>query len=164
MTPDRMLAALQTPENVAAARDFLSAALRLDALIAVKLARLDMLRDRAQRMGRALDGLPGGSGTGDRVGNAAAELADMEEDVRRDYAALLRRQKRIGAVIRAVPDEIQSAVLEMRYLQGMPFHRIAAALHYDERQIYRFHQRGVGHVAVQLALAPPEEGEDACSA
>ena len=47
---------------------------------------------------------------------------------------------------------VQQAVLEMHYLQGMPFFRAAMALHYEERQIYRLHRAGLKAIAAQLLL------------
>lgn len=152
MTVEEAYAFIRSPQGLAAARDYLSAALRLDAMIALRLSRLDAARARGERVTRALDALAGGGGAGDRVGEAAADLADQEAALLADYHALLKQQKEIGAAIARVPEDRQRMVLEMRYLQGLPFFRIAMTLHYDERQVYRLHERGLRHVAAQIAL------------
>ena len=159
MTHEEALAFSQSAAGQCAARDYLSAALRLDAMIALRLAQLDTLREKAERITRLADAQRG-SGCTDRVGDMAAEIADQEAGLLGEYQALLLRQKAIGAAIRRVPDERQQMVLEMRYLQGLPFARISMTLHYDERQTYRLHERGLRHVAAQLALGEIADGEE----
>ncbi|MBR1583915.1 MAG: hypothetical protein IJ662_00055 [Clostridia bacterium] len=138
MTAEEILAYIQSKEGQNAAREFLSGAQRIDAMVALKLARADQLRARARQL-PALDA------------EAQQALREMEDEILADYNVLLKRQKQIGDAIRRVPEEVSRAVLESRYLQGLPFFRIAMNLNYDERQIYRYHQRGLQHIAGQLA-------------
>lgn len=150
MTPEEIMVYAKSPEGMQAAREYLSAANRLDGMIALRLARLDQIRARGEKITQSLSVLRG-SGYGDKVGEAAAELADQEQALLKDYGELLRRQKEIQEVIRRVPDEQQQMVLEMRYLQNLSFVAIAMRIHCDERQAYRYHSRGLAHVALQLA-------------
>ena len=62
---------------------------QLDAMIAVKLARLDQMKARAARMAPLRPG-------------PEEETAALEADILSDYTALTRRQRDIAAVIRAV--------------------------------------------------------------
>lgn len=151
MTPEETLAFARSPAGEAAARAFLSRALHLDAMISVKLSRLDTLREKARRIRSALTGMPAPTGKKDRVGEDSAEIVDLEEEILRDYHALLNQQEEIGRAVGRVPDPVQKAVLELRYLQALPFFRIAMELHYDERQIYRIHKKALGHIALQIA-------------
>ena len=138
MTPEELWAFAHSPAGEQAARSCLGACLHLDAAIAVKLSRLDALRRQAAKIGGCLPGI-------------CPELDALEEEVLRDYRELTQRQREIADRIRQVPDERHRAVLELRYLQGMPFFRIAMQLHYDERQIYRFHRHGLHRIAALLA-------------
>ncbi len=143
MTAEEQLQYLSSRQAALDAQDYLSQGLRLDARISLKLAQLDVMRDQRKKLCQAL-------------GNAAEELppekelTEREAEVLADYSALLRLQKDIAARVRKVPNPVQQAVLDMRYLQGAPFFRIAMALHYDERQIYRLHREGLRHVAAHL--------------
>ncbi len=139
-----------TPEQRAEAQHFLAQAQRIHAMIGLKLAQLDQLREQGTRMTRALSGLPRGSEKSDPVGETAAKLADLEAALLADYHALLEKQTAIRGLIQALPDPLWQAMMEMRYLQGASFPRIAAKLEYDERQIYRFHKKALAHVAVQM--------------
>jgi len=147
MKPDAAIGRLAPEEGLTRARDFLSSALRLDAMIALKLARMDKLREQAGKM-RAL-------AVWDERNEEARKC--LEDQLLSDYHQLSLRQQRIGEYLARVPDERHRTVLEMRYLQGMPFFRIAMAMHYDERQIYRYHRAGLQHVAVQMALEAKKE-------
>jgi len=151
MTHEEALVYSMSPEGQQAARNYLSAALQIENRIALRLSRLDALRAQGERITQALGGMRG-SGYGDKVGEAAAELADQEAALLKDYRQLLGRQRAIGEVIHQVPDEQAKLVLELRYLQNLSFVAIAMKVHCDERQAYRYHKRGIAHVAFHLAL------------
>lgn len=137
MTPEELIAYVRSDAGLCAARDYLGGYLRLDAMIAVKLARLDQMKARAARLAALHSG-------------AEVDTAALEAEILSDYRALTQRQQDIAAVIRQVPDERHRTVLEMRYLQGMPFFRIAMQMNYAERQIYRYHRRGLMAVAARI--------------
>lgn len=148
MTPEERLAFARSKEGLNHARQLLTGYGRLDAAIAVKLSRLDRTREQAKR----LSALP----PGPEARQASAETEALEQELLRDYAALIERQKEIEGIIRRVPHEQSRTVLEMRYLDQQPFFRIAARMHYDERQIYRYHRQGLRYVA--LLTAPASAG------
>ncbi|MBQ9263894.1 MAG: hypothetical protein IJ189_06730 [Clostridia bacterium] len=135
MTPEEILQYAHSAQGRCDARNLLSACLHIDAQIALKLAQLDQLREKAKRM----------PGADPRV------IRELEQDVLTDYSALLKQQKRIGDMLRRVPNDLCRTVMEAHYIQELPFFRIAMNLHYDERQIYRLHKQGLEHVAAQLA-------------
>lgn len=143
MTGEATLAFIQSDEGRRAARDYLSAALRQDAQIALRLARLDQLRKKR--------------------GDHAAAIRGGENELQQAYRLLRQTQGDILAVIDRVPDGTCREILEKRYVQGLPFFRIAMAMHYDERQIYRIHRKGLMHVAAQLVCGqtarPPIAGD-----
>ncbi len=145
MTLEDKVRYLESSRALRDAREYLAQYGRLDARIGLKLARLDVMREKQRRLrgalGQALEGAP-----------ALPGIREAEEEVLADYSALLKLQKDIGDHIRRVPGSVQQAVLEMHYLQGMPFFRAAMALHYEERQIYRLHRAGLKAIAAQLLL------------
>ena len=144
MTAQETLRYMQSRQGLCAARDYLSAALHLDAQIAVKQARADALRARRSLL---------------CAGETQQALDALEQEIQADYASLFRRQRQIDAVIRSVPEDMSRLVLECRYLQGLPFFRIAMELHYDERQIYRYHRKGLMYVAARLAQGLTESAD-----
>lgn len=138
---------IHSKEGQIRARAYLSSAKPLEALIALHHARMDRLRQQAAGLTRALDAMPGRGGHSDRVGNAAAELADLEEQIVRDYHLLMERQSELTHVVRNIPDDRERAVLEMRYLHGLSMLGIAHRLGYEVRQIQRIHHQGLARVA-----------------
>jgi len=134
MTGEEALSFMQSAPGQRRAQDFLSGALRADNAAALHLARLDRLRKMLRR--------------GQRV----------EEDIRKEeqalfsaYAVLKTRRQAISAAIGRMPEETLRRVMTARYLEGLPFFRIAMDMHYDERQIYRIHRKGLMHAAAQIA-------------
>lgn len=140
MKPEERLASLVTEEGIKKAREALSSAQPLERLIALKLSRLDRAREEEKHL-RALGG-----------GAAADEIRHTEEGLLSDYHLLTQQREKVQRLIDRVPDMRHRTVLEMRYLEGLPFFRIAMNMHYDERQIYRYHKSGLLHVSLQLAL------------
>ena len=147
-------------EGMQAAREYLSSAQRLDAMIALRLSRLDMLRDRARQITRAIEPRIRTRNRGDLMANAASDAVDMEEELLRDYARLLKMQKEIHQLISDIPDDYQKMVLDLKYLQGVSLVGIARRLNYDERTVQRIHEKALQQAALRLALKEdaPSEG------
>ena len=147
-------------EGMQAAREYLSSAQRLDAMIALRLSRLDMLRDRARQITRAIEPWIRTRNRGDLMANAASDAVDMEEELLRDYARLLKMQKEIHQLISDIPDDYQKMVLDLKYLQGVSLVGIARRINYDERTVQRIHDKALQQAALRLALKEdaPSEG------
>lgn len=147
-------------EGIMAAREYLSAAQRLDNIIALRLSRLEMLRDRAMKITRAIESRPKRNQAGDLLANAACDAIDVEEELMMDYAKLLAKQNEINQLISEIPDDYQKMVLDLRYLQGVSMIGIAQRLHYDERTVQRIHEKALRQVALRLALWDKEPEEE----
>lgn len=153
MTPAEKLAWAETKEGVHAAREFLSGGQQIEAMIGLRLARLEKLRDHARRVTRAVEASCGRSGfRGDAMAEAVADTVAMEKELLQDYHNLLDKQKEIQQVIDRIPDDFQRMVLELRYLQGISMLGIARRLNYDERTVQRIHHKALSQVAVRLAV------------
>ena len=99
MTAQETLRYMQSRQGLCTARDYLSAALHLDARIAVKQTRADTLRARRSLL---------------CAGETQQALDALEQEIQADYASLFRRQRQIDAVIRSVPEDMSRLVLECR--------------------------------------------------
>lgn len=153
MTSEEAMAFAKSMEGKCAARNYLGSALRLDAMAALRLAQLDILRERRGQLDASLSAAA-------KRGEIDLEIAAQEEGLLEDYKQLLARQRAIAQAIRTLPDERWRLVLEMRYLQGMPFVRISMTLHYDERQTFRLHEQGLIRIALEMALENLPGGEE----
>ena len=149
MSPEEKMALAFSREGEARAREYLMERNRLDSRIALELAQLDSIRERGMSMTHLLEALPSGT-LGDRVADAAARAADLEAETLADYEKLLQKQQEIKNTIRSLPEGLPRMVLELRYLQAMPFFRIAMALHVEERHVYRLHKDALRRLALLL--------------
>ena len=140
MTAEELLAYKDSHAGIAAAREFLSEPEKIQAQIGLHHALAEKMRDQAQRLSFLLPP------------DSRQELKDMEEDIQRECAALVHRQKQIDALLRRIPNETIRTVMQWRYLQNVPFFRIAMEMQYDERHVYRLHRKGLEYVAALLAV------------
>lgn len=100
------------------------------------------------------DGLPHGTGTGDPVGEAAAKHADqirkqseqlrqtlmgLEVSILRKRDDMCKIRNEVIDTIRQVPDPTLQRLLELRYIDGRSWERIAVELHYTFRHTTRLH-------------------------
>ena len=148
MTPEEKLAYAKSSAGRTKAQNYLYEMQNIDNMVALKLARLDDFREKHQRVVRslyAIDGEPV-----DREDETVRQLTEMANDLRAEYHALLERQRQTKETIRQIPNELQRTVLEMRYIEGLPFFRIAMAMNYDERTVYRLHRKALTQTALYL--------------
>ena len=76
------------------------------------------------------------------------EILLMEEDLRRVLAETLR-------FISSLADELLIRLLELRYLDALPWTEIAGCLGYSRASVFRLHR-----AALDLLPPPPEDPED----
>lgn len=103
-----------------------------------RLARMKdgVLGPRAQR----LDGMPRGGG-GDSMGDAVAEIADMEAIIAAKKIQSIHECQRIERYIQGIPDAMTRMVFELRCIDCMSWSEVAANMGYrmseeNARQIY----------------------------
>lgn len=93
----------------------------------------------------SVGGLGGGSGPRDpdRFGRVFGRIAVLEEkiDVRVDELCAVKA--RAVEIIEKIPEGTQRSVLRRRYLLGQEWLKIAGALHYDQRTVFRIHGRAL---------------------
>lgn len=88
----------------------------------------------------------GGMGAGggapsdpDRFGRVFARIEAVEARIGARIDQMNAVKDRAVELIERIPDGAQRSVLRRRYLLGQEWLRIARAMHYDERQIFRIH-------------------------
>ena len=113
-------------------------------------ARIDALHERqrhyialAERMTASYSGMPGGRRQASRVEEYACKAADLARELDRridEYVDLVREAERL---ISRLPDERYRDVLTYRYLNGWRFPRVARAMGYERKYIYRLHEQAL---------------------
>lgn len=110
--------------------------------------RLQRLRSKAEKITTSFSDTPGhGSGPGDRVGEYAALIVDMETSILRDSSEMWQTIKETELIISQLDDYQERLVLEYRYVDCRPWLDIALIMNYDVRTIYRIHGRALVNLA-----------------
>ena len=109
--------------------------------------RREQLMSLATGITARYGGIGGASGSaGDKIGEAVAKIADIDEAL---AARLAAYEEIIGAIekeIDGVEDHRFRQVLRFRYLNGWAFGKIARKMHYDRDYAYKIHCRALEHL------------------
>lgn len=87
----------------------------------------------------------GGISTGDKVGDGAVTLAELEEIHGRIKAELDEQRAELRAVLKVWEGHRNDGIrncIELRYLKGRSVRKIAVALSYSEQYVFKMLKRG----------------------
>ena len=105
-------------------------------------ARILELEESAAGGVLRITGMPRGSGNGDKVGRLAAKIADLRTELADRREECLEELARLYAFIEGIEDSLTRQVMIYRYVDGMTWQKIAAALgEVDEQYPRRLHNR-----------------------
>ena len=132
------------------AKEFLRRARSADRLIDQATERVERIRARLEsgRMSN-ITGMPRG-GASDWTDTANA-LIELERRVNARVRDMCRLKRLAMDAIDQVEEARLREVLELYYLDGMTWEQVAAAMHLDQRWIYRLHGKAL------LKVKVPEE-------
>lgn len=91
-------------------------------------ARLRALRDGAEIGAAAMTGMPKKGGKSDRVGDVAAEIADLEALIEAKIVQCVYERRRLERYIAAIPDSITRQVFTLRFVEGKSWNQVARIL------------------------------------
>ena len=109
--------------------------------------RLRAMRERAGApLSKRPAGMPGGGGARDGLGDAVAEMADLEAVIAAKRAECIRQRRRIERFIYSMDDPVTRMVFTHRCIDGCSWREVAARMGHrmskeNTRQIFR---RNVG--------------------
>lgn len=89
---------------------------------------LDALRSAAVPGAQVLTGMPHATGVSDKVGEFAAEIADLEAQMDYIRAQIAESQKRITDWISTIDDVIVRVMLRLRFIRGFQWKEVAGYL------------------------------------
>lgn len=90
-----------------------------------------------------------GGGTRDKIGDAAAKLADLDHRIDLELIQLVETMGSVVAIINKVHNSTFQALLICRYINGMTLEQTAEVMGYATRHIVRLH----GYALLQVADA-----------
>ena len=113
---------------------------------------LQRIEDNATSTTTKLNGMPRGSGKGDKVGTGGVDAADirtMIADMKREAEEL---RIMVFLLIDSVEDATRAEILNRYYLGGETLESIAGVVHYSYRWTIEQHRRGIADIDAKLKL------------
>lgn len=94
--------------------------------------RLKEIESAAERTTQQITGMPRGTDVADRVGTYAAMLAELRDKIAEGERACLAQIIELEGWINAIEDSETRQIMEMRYIRGWTWQRIATAIKYSD--------------------------------
>lgn len=132
------------PNSPMTAKEYLEQALRLEYRIRAKLAQIGSLRCLSERVTSFLSDMPRSQpGNPHTLENTVVRIVEMEHEVDAIIDRMLAMQHEIADMLEYVPDGEHQELLASRYIRYSSWKEIAEAMHYNERYIYKLHDRAL---------------------
>ena len=90
--------------------------------------RLQELEARALPGGQTLTGMPHSSGVTDKVGEYAAEIADLRGIIEAKHQQCLYERSRLERYISGIDDSLTRQIFTYRFVNGLPWEQVAACI------------------------------------
>lgn len=125
---------------MSAAKDFLNSVRTLEKRIETKIEQKQRLHELATKITPSYrdDGAQAG-GYGDKVGNAATKIIDLEREIESDIAECVDRHKEAMNLLDRMKNPEHIEVLNLRWFHGLTFPEIAQRMGKSERWACNLH-------------------------
>lgn len=90
--------------------------------------RLQELEAKALPGARPLTGMPHAAGITDKVGQYAAEMADLRGIIEAKYRQCLCERNRLERYIASIDDSLLRQAFTYRFINGLPWEQVAACI------------------------------------
>lgn len=128
-------------------RAFLRRNYRTEDRIRIKRQRLKHLEEISTTITQTVKAAAAYTGPGDKVGDSAAAIADLKDEISTELEELGVIQQETALAIRLlVTDTTLRALLEAYYLSGMRWEEIAYTMHYAYRWVQRLHRKALSQM------------------
>lgn len=99
--------------------------------------RLSELEAAATDCSAKITGLPSGKGISDKIGNYAAQIADLKALIDLNLKKCFYELNQLDRFIRGIEDSQMRVILTLRYIQGLSWQRVAYAIGENDEQYPR---------------------------
>lgn len=99
--------------------------------------RLDELEAAATTCTAKITGLPSGKGISDKIGNYAAQIADLKGLLDLNLKKCFYELNRLGRYIECIDEAEMKLIFSLRYIHGMSWQKIAFAINYQDESVPR---------------------------
>lgn len=116
---------------------------KMNALIKTKETEIKNLNEIATSITVALkDVAVKTSGAGDKIGNCATKIADLQTELQKDIEEYVAIKKEVLNKIEQL-EANKYTILYKRYFEGKPYQKIADEMYYSRQSVYRLHIRAL---------------------
>ena len=133
--------------------DYLYQVKVLDSLIMNKIAEQEQLREMAEKITQANDGMPHGTGVSDKIGNAVSSLVDLQNEIAVLVVTFKGILEDVTKHIEMLPEE-QYNIIHCKFIRKrkeLGNHRswyhsweeVAEIVGYSESQVYRIKKKAI---------------------
>ena len=134
------------------AKEWLKQIRDIDRRIDYKLEQAHRERARAEKMTTTFGGIGGHGSEPKDLSGTIARLVDLGAEIDGLVDVLVDLKRAAGAAIEGLADGRERDVLEMRYLSGWGWQRIADAMHCERMTIWRWHGEALKKIRIPEKL------------
>ncbi|MBR6524377.1 MAG: hypothetical protein IKT57_00230 [Clostridia bacterium] len=145
----------KTKEGVRAARLFMDRPRMIENRLTLVFARMDRLRERIAPVMYA-EAVRAGTASGDRTGQLASQLCDLECEAEKLLHELTIVRKLRKEILEALPDNEAGQAVGLIYLEHLTQLAASRRMFMDERQFVRRLRQGMELVATHLKMREEE--------
>ena len=132
-------------------KEYLNQARYLDMRINSKMQQVDSLNELATKATSTITSMPRNPSPATSLMALAIEkIVDLQAEINRDIDELVNLKQCILNAIKAVSNIEHQTILEKRYLCFHSWQKIAVAMDYDLRWLYRLHGKALEEVQKML--------------
>ncbi len=128
-------------------KDYLRQYRDLEREIILQREQIDELKAIAEKVSPSADSGSSG-GVSDRVGKCVAKIIDIENQINANVMILAEKRREIVAIIYELENPKEREVLIRRYILGEKWERIAQAMNYNQKWIYKIHGRALQNLKI----------------
>lgn len=132
------------------AKRYLKQIEKLDKRLARELRNLDKLRSSAEYHSPSFEG-SGSGGSGDRLSDSVSRIIEQEERVQQLTDTYTRKFLEIEQAIKAIGNDKQEEVLELRYLHYKKWEEIASIMKYSLENVYKLHGKALQKITLNYS-------------
>lgn len=110
---------------------------------------IEQLNTEAQRVTRAMSGLPGGGGDGQAIPRAVERLEETRQKLAAEVSKSGALREEIASAIAKIDHPLRQDILTRRYILGQRWEKIAADHHRNIRWIFRVHRAAIEKLAIE---------------
>ena len=124
-------------------KEDLKKAYRLARGIRIKIARIEGYREGAQNStSRVTATRNSGGGNRSKLESYICDVDELRQEIDRD----MKEIKKLTQCIKVIDDPVYRQLMEMRYIEGLDWHEVAAKLGYFIQHVYRLHGKALQYI------------------